>query len=160
MNELIEQLKKRKIRIEINGELIPVMAFADNLVLLTEDACHKTIALYECEMYYKQKGLKVNSRKCDSRRVLPVKVKKNMKVLTTCHRKRNKKSIPTLDFKRLSKYLGVYVHIVGEVALSIAEWNGQLERLRKSHVTPIQRVQTIRQTVDKHIDLCNFLTIC
>ena len=37
MDELIEQLKKRKIRIEINGELIVVMAFADNLVLLTED---------------------------------------------------------------------------------------------------------------------------
>ena len=37
MDELMEQLKKRKIRIEINGELIVVMAFTDNLVLLTED---------------------------------------------------------------------------------------------------------------------------
>ena len=114
MDELIEQLEKRKIRIEINGDLIAVMEFADNLVLITEDACHMTIALYECEMYFKQKGLKVNLGRCDSRRVLPVKIKKNMKVVTTCHRKCNNKPIPTLDFKRLSKYLGVYVHIDGK----------------------------------------------
>ena len=53
MDELLEQLKKNKIRIQINGELIAVMAFADNLVLLTEDASHMIIALYECEMYFK-----------------------------------------------------------------------------------------------------------
>ena len=149
-----------------------------------------TIALYECKMYFKQKGLKVNLGKCDSKGVLPVKAKTNMKVVTTCHRKCNNKPIPTLDFKRLSKYLRVYVHIDREVALRIAEWNGQLEGLRKSHLTSIQKVQTIRQTVvakmlyqlrlsdhglkmtrklhrsirkvlnTLHIDLCNFLTIC
>ena len=145
-----------------------------------------TIALYECKMYFKQKGLKVNLGKCDSRGMLPVKAKTNMKVVTTCHRKCNNKPIPTLDFKRLSKYLRVYVHIDREVALRIAEWNGQLEGLRKSHLTSIQKVQTvvakmlyqlrlsdhglkmtrklhrsIRKVLNTlHIDLCNFLTIC
>ena len=44
-------------------------------MLVTEDASHMTIALYECELYFKQKGLPVNSGKCGSMRVLPVKRK-------------------------------------------------------------------------------------
>ena len=147
MDELIERLKKRKIGVEVGGELITVMAFADDLVLVTEDASHMTIALYECEQYFKQKGLKVNSGKCGSMRILPVKGKKNMKVVTATHRKWNESPIPTLDFKRLSKYLGVHIRINGEIALPIEEWSIQLERLRRSHLNALQKIQSIRQAV-------------
>ena len=44
MDGLIEKFRKRKVGIEKGGEIIMVMAFADNLVLITEDASHMTIA--------------------------------------------------------------------------------------------------------------------
>lgn len=44
MDGLIEKLRKRKVGIEKGGEIIMVMAFADDLVLITEDASHMTIA--------------------------------------------------------------------------------------------------------------------
>ena len=44
------------------------MVFADDLVLVTEDASHMTIALHECQKLFKSKGLKVNAGKCGSER--------------------------------------------------------------------------------------------
>ena len=141
MDELIEKLKKRKIQIEINGALIAVVVFPDDLVLVMEGASHMTITLYECEIYFKQKELPINSGKCGSMRVVPVKGKKSMKVVTKCHRKWNNHPIQTIDFNRLSKYLGVYIPKDGEAALTKEEWDKQLERLRKSHLSLLQQDQ-------------------
>lgn len=141
MDELIEKLKKRKIQIEINGALIAVVVFPDDLVLVMEGTSHMTITLYECEIYFKQKELPINSGKCGSMRVVPVKGKKSMKVVTKCHRKWNNHPIQTIDFNRLSKYLGVYIPKDGEAALTKEEWDKQLERLRKSHLSLLQQDQ-------------------
>lgn len=141
MDELIEKLKKRKIQIEINGALIAVVVFPDDLVLVMEGASHMTITLYECEIYFKQKELPINSGKCGSMNVVPVKGKKSMKVVTKCHRKWNNHPIQTIDFNRLSKYLGVYIPKDGEAALTKEEWDKQLERLRKSHLSLLQQDQ-------------------
>lgn len=83
-----------------------------------------------------------------------------MKVVTKCHRKQNNDPIPTVDFKRLSKYLGVYICIDGEVAQPTQECNKQLEKLRKSHLTPLQKVEAIRQWQQKcYISLDDWLTV-
>ena len=58
------------------------MTFAHDLVLVTEHASHMSIALYECQKFFKQKGLKVNARKCSSMCVLLVKDKESIKVVT------------------------------------------------------------------------------
>ena len=44
MDELISKLKNRDIGIKVAGQSIVVMAFADDLVLVTEDTSHMTIA--------------------------------------------------------------------------------------------------------------------
>lgn len=69
MDELLERLKKRKIVVEVDDELISVIAFADDLVLITEHSSHMAIALTECEQFFKEKGLKVNAKKSASLRV-------------------------------------------------------------------------------------------
>ena len=106
-----------------------------------------TIALHECQNFFKNKGLKVNAGKCGNMRVLPVKGKKSMKVLTDTHRCWNEVPMPTLNFEKFSKYLAVFITYDGEVALPITEWKTQLERLRKCHLNPLQKVQVIRQVV-------------
>ena len=106
-----------------------------------------TIALTECEIFFKEKGLRVNAKKCASMRVLPVKGKKSMKVITEEHRKWCQQGIASLDIEKLAKYLGVNIRHNGGIILPRKEWEQDLDRLKKSHLTPIQKVQAIRETV-------------
>ena len=85
MDELLERLQSQGIGIQVGGQQIAVMAFADDLVLVTEEVSHMNIALHECGRFFNQKGLRVNFNKCASLRVLPVKGKKSTKVVTDTH---------------------------------------------------------------------------
>ena len=76
MDELIEKLKSKNIGVKINGTLLSVMAFADDLVIVTEENVHIKILLEECKQFFDMKGLAVNAGKCASLRVLPVKCKR------------------------------------------------------------------------------------
>lgn len=57
------------------------MAFADNLVFLTEERIHMQIMLEEWNEFFDNKGLKANSGKCASLRVVPVPKKRTIKVI-------------------------------------------------------------------------------
>lgn len=76
MDELIEKLKSKNIGVKINGTLLSVMAFADDLVIVTEENVHMKILLEECKEFFDMKSLAVNAGKCASLSVLPVKRKK------------------------------------------------------------------------------------
>ena len=80
-------------------------------------------------------------------RVLPVKEKKSMKVTTEEHSKWCQQSIASLDFEKLAKYLGVNICHDSGIILSRKEWEQNLDRLKKSHLTPLQKVQAIRETI-------------
>ena len=62
-----------------------VMALAENLVFVTEEASHINIGLHECGRFFDQNDLRVNFKKCASIKVLLVKDKKSMKVVTNTH---------------------------------------------------------------------------
>ena len=72
MDELIERAKQRKVGIKVGKEVVGVMAFADDLVLLAEDPGDMSILLKCCENFDK-KGLSVNSTQWASLKVLTVK---------------------------------------------------------------------------------------
>ena len=61
------------------------MAFDGNLVLTAEDPRDMQALLKCCENFFNEKGLSVNSIKCVSLKVLPVKGKKSLKVITAVH---------------------------------------------------------------------------
>ena len=86
LDELIVKLKNLGIGIKMNKQLVSVMAFADDLVLITEHSSHMLVAIKGCQNFFNQKGLSVNVSKCGSLRVLPVKGKQSMKVLSCKHR--------------------------------------------------------------------------
>ena len=85
MDELLEQLQSWGIGVQVGDQQIAVMTFPDDLVLVTKEASHINIALHECGRFFDQKGLRVNVKKCNSIRVLPVKWKKSMKVVSDTH---------------------------------------------------------------------------
>lgn len=86
LDELTEKLKSLGIGIKINDQLVSVMAFTDELVLITEHSSHMTLAIKKCQKFLNLKGLSINVGKCGSLQVLPVKVKKAMKVVTYIYR--------------------------------------------------------------------------
>ena len=151
IDELIVRLKQLQIGIKLGENLISVMAFADDLVLISEHSSHMIIAIKECQKFFAQKGLNVNAGKCGSLRVLPVKGKNSMKVVTREHRWWGNLPIPSLDFEKLQKYLGVYIRHDGKIALPRSVWKIKLERIMSCYLTPIQKVQVIRQSISSII---------
>ena len=55
IDELIIRLKQLQIGVKLGENLISVMAFADDLVLISEHSSHMTIAINECQKYFEQK---------------------------------------------------------------------------------------------------------
>ena len=68
LDELLENLKKLGVGININDQLVSVMAFADDLVLITEHSSNMLVAIKEYQKFLHQKGLSVNVGKCGSLR--------------------------------------------------------------------------------------------
>lgn len=79
------------------------MEFVDDLVLMAEDPGDKNVLLSDREKLFDEKGLQVNSTKCASLKVLPVKGKVAMKVITATHRYCKKQPVPSMDFEKLCK---------------------------------------------------------
>ena len=85
-DELIEKLKSKNIGVTINGTIINVMAFVDDLVVIAEESIPMIILLEECKQFFELKGLAINTGKYASLNVLPVKEKKSMIGVTRIHR--------------------------------------------------------------------------
>ena len=147
IDEMIVKLKRLGISSKLGNNLVSVMAFADDLIVVTEDPSHMLIAIKECQRFLDQKGLKVNADKCGSLRVLPVKGKRSMKVITPEHRWWGELPIPSVYFDNLQKYLGVYIQHDGKIALPRSGWKMKLDRLTSCYLTRIQKIQVIRQSI-------------
>lgn len=59
----------------INGTLLNVTAFVEDLVAIIEENVRMKILLEQCKHFFDMKGLAVNAGKCASLRVLLVKGK-------------------------------------------------------------------------------------
>lgn len=101
IDELIEKSKKLSIGIQLGDKLLCCMAFADNLVFLTEERIHMQIMLEEWNEFFDNKGLTANSGKCASLRVVPVPKERTIKVILKDHRKWVDQRIPSITFDEL-----------------------------------------------------------
>ena len=140
INELIVKLKKLDVGITLGKQKVCVLAFANDLVLITEDRFHMQLLTEESKEFFDQKGLKANTKKCASLRVIPVAKKQSMKVITAVHRRRGNEGIPSITFKDLARYLGVDIRPDGSVHLPRQTWINYLENLTKVQLNPIQKV--------------------
>ena len=87
MDELIERVEVRGCRVKVNHLPISIMSFADATLLISDSYSGMKIILDECEQFSDEKGLSVNARKSMSLRLLPVKDKVSIKIVTRAHRK-------------------------------------------------------------------------
>ena len=63
MDELITDISKMKCGIQVEGERVSIMAFADDLVLLTDNYNDMNLVLKEASKFFNARNLKVNPRK-------------------------------------------------------------------------------------------------
>ena len=147
INELIVKLKKLDVGITLGKQKVCVLAFADDLVLITDDRFHMQLLTEEIKEFFDQKCLKANAKKCASLRVIPVAKKQTMKVITAVHRRWGNEGIPSITFKDLARYLGVDIRPDGSVHLPRQTWIDYLENLTKAQLNPIQKVDAIRSTI-------------
>ena len=147
IDELIVKLKKLDVGITLGKQKVCVLAFADDLVLITEDRFHMQLLTEESKEFFDQKSLKANAKKCARLRVIPVAKKQSMKVITAVHRRWGNEGIPSITFKDLARYLGVDIRPDGSVHLPRQTWINYLENLTKAQLNPIQKVDAIRSTI-------------
>lgn len=135
----------------IGGKLVSIMAFADDLVLIVEDPGDMKILLKTCEKLSDQKGLSVNATKCASLKVLPLKGKTSMKVVTKAHQHCIGQAIPSINFEKLGKYLGLQIDQTGKVNLQRNLWKLYLGRIKSSCLTIFQKIRVTKEVIGSKI---------
>ena len=151
MDDFIEKLKLRNIGVKVNETLLNLMAFANELLLITEEFIHLKILLEDCKEFFEMKGLKVNTGKCASLGVLHEKGKRSMKMTTRVHRQWGTIDIPSINFEDLLKYLEVDITPMGDVRLLRKKWEGYLQNITKCKLNPIQKIQETKQVITAKI---------
>ena len=148
MDKLIERIEQKNVGIKVRNEIKGVMAFTDDLVLLAEDPGDMTILLKYSEDFFDEKGLLVNSTKCVSFKVLPVKGKT---VVTDMHQHWKGEPMPMIDFEKLEKYLGPHINHTRKVELPRSLWKVNLNRIKKWCLTPLQKIRVIKEVISSKI---------
>ena len=103
IDELLELIDRKAIGVDINGQLVSIMAFTGDILLIAEEPGDMNTLLKTCEKFFDEKGLSVNATKCASLKVLPVKDKKSVKVITETHGHWKSQAIPSINFEKLGK---------------------------------------------------------
>ena len=103
--------------------------------------------LQMCKTFFDEKGLSVNSTKCRSLKVLPVKGKKATKVITEVHRHWKGQPIPSITFEKLGKYLGLHINHAGKIKLPRKLRKLHLERIKKSCLMVFQKIKLIKEVI-------------
>ena len=150
MNELIEEIQAANLGMTVAEELVGVMAFADDLVLLAEDEYTMTKILAICERFFDDRCLSLNVKKCLSLRATTTAKKTNkkaMKVITEPHRQWKGNFMPSVTFDKLAKYLGINLNDRGEVILPWKLWDEWLGRLTKAPLKPFQKIDALKTIV-------------
>ena len=147
MDELLDEIEAMGIGAKVDNKHVPIMGFADDLVLLEETEFGMKKLLDKCEKFFDEKGLSVNAKKSLSLRTLPVKSKRSFKVVEEAHRWWKGVPLPSADHNKLMRYLGVNLNPLGEVVLPLDLWETWFERIRRAHLKPAQRIWSIRTII-------------
>ena len=147
MDELLNIISDLNTGISIGSVRVPIMAFADDLVLLSNSNADMEIILNRAEQFFSNRFLKVNASKCQSLRLLPVKGKKSMKTIEKTHRHFGGEEIPSVTYQSLAKYLGLSFNPRGNIITKLNDVNLWLDRIAKAALKPWQKCAAIRDNI-------------
>lgn len=127
-----------------SGESVNCIAFADDIIFLSQTARGMTDLLSTAEKFFSARGLSVQPAKCSSLSLLPHGRLKRVEVGTSSRFKIAGEGIPAIGVSSHVKYLGIPFTPTGRLSPSYA-LNLWLERVRKAPLKPQQRLTVVRQ---------------
>ena len=143
MNELVDELNPRLGYKKQNASSISIMAFADNLVLISESQTGIESLLKKTETFMPRRGMKINPRKSYSLGLMKVGSKKQLRIVTEPFLRVGNIDLPMVKPSGSSRYLGVQFG-AGEIGKSLAE-QGKCDTtcLVGSALKPKQKIEFI-----------------
>jgi len=150
MDSLVLELQGSNMGFDIYGEKVAVMAFADDLVLISDNNYHMNSLMRIAENFFDLRGLKVNAKKSLSYRHVPVSKdsnKKNVKVEVDVHRFWKNSAIPVMGYDSLAKYLGVKLTPKGDIELPWEQCEEWLRNIDKAPLKPEQKVEALNDYI-------------
>ena len=144
MDELLEMINSEPAGIKIDQEKISIMAFADDLVLLTESANDMKILLDKCRDFFDKKGLKANAAKCQGLNAYPLRGRRNHLIASKPSHFWGDVPIPVMDLVSTAKYLGCDVTAKGDVELPEDRWDQWIENIQRAPLKPDQRIRALK----------------
>lgn len=151
LDELLTVLDEQK-GADIGAVDIPVMGYADDLVIMANDHKQAQKLLNKTSEFFENRHLQMNIQKCSSLvlSVVPNKKKTYVRKTPTFYVKG--RPIPAIDVENMFKYLGMYFKYNGTTRCDIGELDNQLTRIAKSALKPQQKLVIIkRYLIPKYI---------
>ena len=74
-----------------------------------------------------------------------------MKVIAEIYRPCKGQPIPSINFEKLGKYLGLHINHASKVELLRKLWKLYLERIKKSCLTVFQKIRVIKEVIGRKI---------
>ena len=145
LDELLDTLGS-KFGVEIDGVKLNALAFADDLALLSGSSIGTQVLLSETKSFLDQRGMSVNVAKSTAMRMRPIKGRKWARMCVTEQEQimYDGRPIPMSKSIDAAKYLGARLLPSGRTTMNLECISGILERLQKSPLRPLQKVEIIR----------------
>ena len=146
LDELIDELPP-EIGVAIGEAKVNCLAFADDIILISESKVGMESLLRITETFFKARSMSINAKKCFSmcltttvRNRAPYVVKQPMFNIS------NVPIVPT-DYDGFFKYLGVKFNPHGKMAPNLKTFQAMLRNVKKSPLKPYQKLELVRTYV-------------
>ena len=146
MDEYLDTLPE-EVGVEFEGHRIRVLAFADDIILLSESKTGMMRLLEDTEEFFRKRGLKVNAKKCFSTRLSTTKKDNAPYVYKEPSYKIGGEPLKAVAYDTCFKYLGIKFNPLGKYKANITSFQEMITRLRKAPLKPYQKLELLRANV-------------
>ncbi|KAJ1518911.1 hypothetical protein ONE63_011483 [Megalurothrips usitatus] len=142
LDELMRILAKHA-GIEMNGENISALGFADDTVLLAKDAPGMRKHLRELDAWLNKHAMEVNAKKCSAYQSIKIAGTKRTALETSSLFQIGEEKIPALNTSSQLSYLGHAFKSTGQTAPTPARLEQMLARLQEAPLKPWQKLHIL-----------------
>lgn len=144
LDDLIQKLSIRD-GLNINGTNVPVLAFADDIVIAASTPAAMRGHIKVIEEFFDKHDFEVNVNKCSALQLISVPGTKRLAVQTKSLLQIKNQPVPTIDVPSQLKYLGLHYTYRGVVSPTPSRIEEMLTRLKKSPLKPWQKMTILQR---------------
>jgi len=144
--------------IALGDSKVAIMAFADDLILLSGSADGLQANLQVCEKFFADRSMAINARKSMSLSIVRAHGRKTMMTDEGCQWTVGGERLAAIRHTDDIKYLGVQYTAIGRSVAKFPKLEEWLRRLKAAPLKPQQRVDFVRSTISSR--LIHLLRLC